>query len=166
LASVIFLVAFAFRAEHQIGGQFDILEDELGGVGGPLAELVLDSGYPKTGALGRHQKGADAPLALFGVGHGEDDRDLGILAGGDELGGVAQHPAVAVAPRSGLIAAASEPACGSVRKRQASISPFAIGSRNRRFCSSEPDCQTGMQPTEFCTLSIVATGPRRRRSPP
>ncbi len=58
-----------------------------------------------------------------------------------------------------LIAAASEPACGSVRQKQASISPFAIGSRKRRFCSSEPYCSTGMQPTEFCTLRIVDTAP-------
>jgi hypothetical protein len=58
-----------------------------------------------------------------------------------------------------LIAAASEPACGSVRQKQASISPFAIGSRNRRFCYSDPYCRTGMQPTEFCTLRIVVTAP-------
>ena len=37
-----------------------------------------------------------------------------------------------------LIAAASEPACGSVRQKQASISPAAIGMRNRCFCSAEP----------------------------
>ena len=37
-----------------------------------------------------------------------------------------------------LIAAASEPASGSVRQKQASIFPSAIGLRNRRFCSSEP----------------------------
>src|SRR5580704_1780772 len=96
------LVAFAFRAQHQIGGQLDLLEDELGGVGGALAELVLDPGHPKTGAVGRYEKGADAPLALFGVGHREDDSDLRVLAGGDELLGTAQHPAVAVASRPRL----------------------------------------------------------------
>jgi hypothetical protein len=58
-----------------------------------------------------------------------------------------------------LIAAASEPACGSVRQKQASISPFAIGTRKRCFCSSDPYCSTGMQPTEFCTERIVATAP-------
>jgi len=58
-----------------------------------------------------------------------------------------------------LIAAASEPACGSVRQKHASISPLAIGTRKRRFCSSDPYCSTGMQPTEFCTLRIVDTAP-------
>jgi hypothetical protein len=58
-----------------------------------------------------------------------------------------------------LIAAASDPACGSVRQKQASISPFAIGSRKRRFCSSDPYCKIGMHPTEFCTLRIVDTAP-------
>jgi hypothetical protein len=57
------------------------------------------------------------------------------------------------------IAAASDPACDSVRQKQASISPFAIGIRKRRFCSSDPYCSTGMQPTEFCTLKIVETAP-------
>jgi hypothetical protein len=95
------LVAFAFRAQHQIGGQLDILEDELRGVGGALAELVLDSGYPKTGAVGRHEKGADAALAALGIGHGEHDRDPRVLARGDELRGAAPHPTVAVAPRTG-----------------------------------------------------------------
>ena len=37
-----------------------------------------------------------------------------------------------------LIAAASEPACGSVRQKAASMSPSAIGFRKRRFCSSLP----------------------------
>jgi hypothetical protein len=58
-----------------------------------------------------------------------------------------------------LIAAASEPACGSVRQKHDSISPRAIGTRKRRFCSSEPYCRIGMQPTELCTLRIVETLP-------
>jgi hypothetical protein len=74
------LVAFAFVAEHQIGGELDLLEDELRGVGGPLAELVLDPCDAKTGAVGRHEKSADAPPAVLGIGHRKDDRESRVLS--------------------------------------------------------------------------------------
>src|SRR5207237_685980 len=38
------LVAFAFAAENQIGGQLDLVKDQLRRVRGALAELVLDPG--------------------------------------------------------------------------------------------------------------------------
>ena len=66
---------------------------------GRWPSLCSDPGHPKTGAVGRHEKGADALLAFSGVGHGEDDRYLGVFAGGDELLSAAQHPTVTVAPR-------------------------------------------------------------------
>jgi hypothetical protein len=46
-------------------------------------------------------------------------------------------------------AAASEPACGSVRQKAASIFPAAIGRRKRSFCSADPNLRIGMQPTEL-----------------
>ena len=58
-----------------------------------------------------------------------------------------------------LIAAASEPACGSVRQNAPNISPRAMGFRNRSFCSVEPKASIGAQPTELCTLMIVEQEP-------
>ena len=60
------------------------------------------------------------------------------------------------------MAAASEPACGSVRQKAPSFSPRAIGRRKRSFCSVVPKLRMGMQPTELWTLMIVETAP----SPP
>ena len=58
-----------------------------------------------------------------------------------------------------LIALASDPADGSVRQKQASISPFASGRRKRSFCACVPYFQIGTQPTELCTVMIVLQEP-------
>jgi hypothetical protein len=50
---------------------------------------------------------------------------------------------------------ASEPACGSVRQKQPSSSPWASGRRNYSFCSCVPNFSSGMQTTELCTLMMV-----------
>src|SRR5439155_14011750 len=46
--------------------------------------------------------GADALAPGRGVGYRKDDRDIGVLPGGDELLGAVDDPAVALAPRPGL----------------------------------------------------------------
>ena len=124
--------------EHQIGGQFHILEDELRGVGGALPELVFEPRDAVARRIGRNDEGADPPASGLGVGDRENNRDISGRTRGDELLRAVDDPAVAVATARVLIAAASEPASGSVRQKQASIFPSAIGTRNRRFCSSEP----------------------------
>ena len=58
-----------------------------------------------------------------------------------------------------LMADASDPACGSVRQKQPSSSPRAIGFRKRSFCSALPNFRIGMQPTELCTLMMVEMAP-------
>src|SRR5579872_5299689 len=58
-----------------------------------------------------------------------------------------------------LIAAASEPAPGSVKQKHDSISPAAIGFRKRCFCSSEPNLRIGTQPTELWTERMVEIEP-------
>ena len=58
-----------------------------------------------------------------------------------------------------VIADASEPACGSVRQKQPSISPRASGASQRSFCASVPNARIGPQTTEFCTLTIVDVAP-------
>jgi hypothetical protein len=53
------------------------------------------------GRIGRHQEAGDALLAGGLVGDGEDDGDVGVLAGGDELLDAVEHPLVAVAHGAG-----------------------------------------------------------------
>ncbi len=48
---------------------------------------------------------------------------------------------------------------GSEEQKQRFLVPMAKGEMLACFCSSEPYCSTGMQPTEFCTERIVATAP-------
>ncbi|MNF90364.1 hypothetical protein D3C84_729240 [compost metagenome] len=78
-----------------------VLEGDLAGVRGMLAELVLDAHHLVAGAVGRHDEGADAALAGRRIGDGEDDHRAGVLAGGDELLGAVEHVAVAVATGAG-----------------------------------------------------------------
>ena len=62
-----------------------------------------------------------------------------------------------------MIAAASEPACGSVRQNAVSISPSAIGLRKRAFCSDEPYCSTAPQHSELTERIVeeaIAAGVR------
>ena len=68
-----------------IGGDLAVLEGDLRRVGGPLARFVLDAGHDIARRLGRHEERADALLAGTLVGDREHHRDIGVLAGGDEL---------------------------------------------------------------------------------
>src|SRR5438876_10387598 len=68
-----------------------IFQDDLRGVRGPLPGLLLDAGDDVAGCRGRHDEGADAALARGLVGDGEDHRDVGVLARGDELLDAVQH---------------------------------------------------------------------------
>src|SRR6266568_3315030 len=95
-------VALALAAEHQIGGQLHLLEDKLGGVGGALAELLLEPRDAIARRRRRHDKGADTLAPGGGVGDREDDRHVRALPRGDELLGAVDHPAIAVAPGAGL----------------------------------------------------------------
>src|SRR5207253_5732178 len=61
-------IALALAAEHQIGGQLHLLEDELRGVGGALAELLLEPRDTIARRRGRYDKGADALAPGRGVG--------------------------------------------------------------------------------------------------
>ena len=99
-------------------------------------------------------------LAGVRVGHREDDRDVGVLAAGDELLGAVQHPAVAVAARPRLdrggVGAGLRLGQAEARRasRRAPAAPESAASAPR-----EPYCRTGMQPTELCTLTIVEVAP-------
>jgi hypothetical protein len=85
-------------AEHLVGRHAHALEAKLAGVDMALAELVLLAQDREAFALRRHEKGADAPPLLAGIGHGEDDHHVGLGALGDELLGAVDDPMVAVEP--------------------------------------------------------------------
>ncbi len=65
------------------------------------AKLVLDADDLIAGRIGRHDEGGDALLAGIGIGDGEDDDDMAVLARGDELLGAVEHIVIAVAARAG-----------------------------------------------------------------
>src|SRR5476649_1222654 len=54
---------------------------------------------------------------------------------------------------------ASEPACGSVRQKAPSISPFASGFSHCSFCSVEPYVMSAAQSGELLTLITVDSPP-------
>ncbi|MNN21613.1 hypothetical protein D3C81_1349420 [compost metagenome] len=94
-------VSLALLAQAATGRKAQVVELDLAGVRGVLAELVLDAHDAVAGGIGGHDEGADALLARRRVGDGEDDHHAGMAAGGDELLGAVQHIVVAVASGAG-----------------------------------------------------------------
>ena len=93
------------------------------------AKLVLHPHDLVAGRIRRHDKGGNALLAGIGVGDGEDDDHMAVLAGGDELLGAIQHIMIAVAASAGA-------QVGSVRtglrlRQRKTADPFA-GSQFRQ----------------------------------
>ena len=86
-------VAVAFAAEQVRGRHRAVLEHDLRGVGRALAELVLDARDDVARRRRVDDERRDAFLAGGLVGHGEHDRDVGVLAGRDELLDAVQHVA-------------------------------------------------------------------------
>ncbi len=58
-----------------------------------------------------------------------------------------------------VIAAASEPVCGSVRQKQPHFSPRASGLSHSSFCASVPYFWVMPQASEFCTETMVEVAP-------
>jgi len=58
-----------------------------------------------------------------------------------------------------VIAAASEPAPGSVRQKAPKSSPRARGRRKRSFCCGVPWRRIGRQTSELCTWNAVDDAP-------
>ena len=70
------LEAVADLAEHLVVGHLDLVERQLGGVGGAQAELAVDLLRGEARAVGRDEEAGHAAVLLLGVGLGEDHRDL------------------------------------------------------------------------------------------
>src|SRR3546814_18538232 len=75
-------VALPLLAEQQVRRALHLLDDELTGVRGALAPLVLDRGARVAGRAGRAEEGADAAPAGRPLGPGADDSHPGFLAPG------------------------------------------------------------------------------------
>ncbi|MNL13684.1 hypothetical protein D3C87_1345970 [compost metagenome] len=89
-------VTFALFAQAIGHRDFDVFEEDLAGVGGVLAEFVLDTRDFVPRRVGRHDERADAALACRRVGHRKHDHDPGVLPGGDELLAAVEHVVIAV----------------------------------------------------------------------
>ena len=154
-------VAVAFVAEQAVGRDAAVLEQDLRGVGSMLAQLFLDAGDDVARRVGRHAEAGNALLAGGRIGDREDDGDLRVLARGDELLDAIQHPTVAVLDRARVvIAAASEPVCGSVRQKQPSSSPEAAPLSQRCLLRVVAVLRSRMpQTSEFCTDRMVEVAP-------
>jgi len=61
-----------------------------------LAHLVFDAADLVTRIVGRHDEGANAFFAGRRIGHGKNNRDIGVGAGGDKRLNTVQHISVAV----------------------------------------------------------------------
>ncbi len=97
------------------------------------------------------------PARLVGDRH--HDRDVAVLAAGDELLDAVEHVVVAVAaPRWSSGRRPREPTCGSVRQNAPSISPRASGFSQRSFCASLPQAIRIEHTGQLLTLTIGAGG--------
>ena len=91
-----------FAAEQVLRRQFDVLEEQFGGVGGVEAELLQLAAAAEAwriGGLHHHQR--DALGAFLRVGLGDNDNEIGVLAVGDEGLRAVEHVAVAGFSRGG-----------------------------------------------------------------
>ena len=140
-------------------GHAAVLEQDLRGVAGVLAELVFEARDDVARRRRRHDEGADALLAGGLVGDRHDDRDVAVLAAGDELLDAVEHVVVAVArPPSSSGRRPREPTCGSVRQNAPSISPRASGFSHCSFCASFAHAIRIEQTGQLLTLTIGRGG--------
>ena len=95
------LVALAFIADQVLGRDAAVVEVDLGGVAGVLAELVFQPRHHIAGRVGGDDEGAHAFFASALVGHGNDDGHVAVLAAGDELLDAVDHVVAAVFHRRG-----------------------------------------------------------------
>jgi len=78
-------VAFAFIAKPVFGGQLQVLEGKLHRIRSVLAHFLFDARNGIARRVCRHDEAADPSLARARIGDRENDRDVAVLAGGDEL---------------------------------------------------------------------------------
>ena len=76
--------AFAFFAEEIFGGDGAVFEDEFAGVGGAQAELVFLLAGAEAGRSFFDDEGGESVGAFFLICNSDDDRDVGVVAVGDE----------------------------------------------------------------------------------
>ena len=100
-----------------------------------------------------------------GVGHGEDDDQVGDRAVADEALGAIEDVGLATARARAVVrsAAASEPASASVRAKAMSCSPLARRGNQRACCSAVPARVMGSEPSSWTArMSPVVAHARRQ----
>ena len=88
------LDAAAFLVQHIFKRHFDILENQLAGVGAAHAELVELLRDREPGHLLFDDEGGDAARFPLGIGLGVDDHRVGVRPVGDPHLGAVEHEAV------------------------------------------------------------------------
>ncbi|PBJ22064.1 hypothetical protein BSG18_27920 [Pseudomonas ogarae] len=99
------LVTLALLTQAIAHRHLHILEEDLAGVGGVLAEFVFDPGHAVARRIGRHDERTDATLAGARIGHRKHNHHSGVLPGRDELLATVEHVMITLQPRPRLEAA-------------------------------------------------------------
>src|SRR6266403_612915 len=94
------LQTLARRPQRVLGRHLEILECDLAGVVGAVAELVLHAHHAIARPVGAREEGRDAALAGGGIGDGEQHGHRRRAARRDERLGPVDHPALAAAHRA------------------------------------------------------------------
>src|SRR6267143_1221511 len=94
------LQSLARRPQHVLGRNLEILECDLAGVVGAVAELVLDAQHAIARPVGPREEGRDAALAGGGIGDGEQHGHRRRATRRDERLAAVDHPALAAAHRA------------------------------------------------------------------
>jgi hypothetical protein len=97
------LEAVAHLSQQLILGHLDVVERDRGRVRAAQAHLVVDLLRLESRLIGLDQEAGESTVALLGVGLGEDQRQLGVVAQRDPHLGAVNHPAGVGAARAGAL---------------------------------------------------------------
>ena len=131
------LVAFAGLAEHVLGRDVAILEDDLAGRGGANAELVFFLADGKSDGVFFDEEGGDAFVSGRGVEGREDDEHASFAGVGDPQLLAVEDVAVGAFFGPGL-QGEGVGAGGGLAERVGADEIVGQAGRKRRFCASVP----------------------------
>ena len=113
--------ALAFGSEQVFPGNFAVLKDQLGGVGGAQAEFVLLLAGAKAGRAALDDEGGETARTDGFIGDGNDHNYVGVGAIGDEGLGAVEHPSVILAGGRAARAAGVRAAVGLGQRPGANV---------------------------------------------
>ena len=148
-----------FGAQQVFRRQLEVLEEQLGGVGGVEAELPeLAAAAEARRVVGLHHHQRDALGARARIDLGDHDDEVGVLAVGDEGLRAVEHVAVARLPGGGAHALEVEPVPGSLMAMAPTSSPVTSFGAS---AASAPRCRNAGYRARRCPNAAA-----RRRSKP